>query len=85
MKTFTFTINDKLGLHARPAGELVKKAKEFKSEITLEKEGKSVNATKLFGVMGMNVKHGETVKITVDGDDEETAVQAMEKFFVENL
>lgn len=85
MKTFTFTINDELGLHARPAGELVKKAKEFKSEITLEKEGKTVNATKLFGIMGMNVKHGETVKITVDGDDEDTAVQAMEKFFAENL
>ena len=59
MKTFTYTIQDEVGIHARPAGLLAKKAKEFQSAITLEKDGKSVNLTKLMAVMGMGVKHGD--------------------------
>ncbi len=85
MKSFTFKINDSMGLHARPAGDLVKLAKEFKSEIIVEKNGKSSNATKLFGIMGMNVKCGETVTVTVNGEDEDNASEAIEKFFTENL
>lgn len=85
MKTLSYTIKDKLGLHARPAGMLVKKAKEFKSEIIIQKDGKSVNATKLMAVMGMNVKCGDTVTVTVSGEDEETAAAGVEKFFAENL
>ena len=55
MKTFTYTIQDEVGIHARPAGLLAKKAKEFQSTITMEKGGKSVNLTKLMAVMGMGV------------------------------
>ncbi|MGN1304366.1 MAG: HPr family phosphocarrier protein, partial [Oscillospiraceae bacterium] len=58
MKTFSYTIKDEIGIHARPAGLLAKKAKEFESVITLEKNGKSAAATKLMAVMGMGVKHG---------------------------
>lgn len=85
MKTLTCTIKDKMGLHARPAGMLVKKAKEFKSEIIIEKDGKSVNATKLMAVMGMNIKCGETVNITISGADEEAAAIALDIFIKENL
>ena len=83
MKTFTYTIQDEVGIHARPAGLLAKKAKEFQSTITMEKGGKSVNLTKLMAVMG--VKCGDTVTVSVDGADEETAFAEMQAFFQQNL
>lgn len=85
MKTFEYTIKDEIGIHARPAGLLAKKAKEFSSEISIEKGGKKVNLTKLMAVMGLGVKHGETVTITVDGADEDAAAEAIKAFFEENL
>jgi len=85
MKTFTYTIQDEVGIHARPAGLLAKKAKEFQSAITLEKDGKSVNLTKLMAVMGMGVKHGDTVTVSIDGTDEETAFTELQTFFRQNL
>lgn len=85
MKTFTYTIKDEVGIHARPAGLLAKKAKEFESEILIEKGGKSVNATKLMMLMGLGVKCGETVTVTVNGADEETAAAEIEEFFKANL
>ena len=83
MKTFTYTIQDEVGIHARPAGLLAKKAKEFQSTITMEKGGKSVNLTKLMAVMGMGC--GDTVTVSVDGADEETAFAEMQAFFQQNL
>ena len=85
MKTFNYTIKDEVGIHARPAGMLAKEAKNFKSEITIEKNGKAVNATKLMMLMGLGVKCGETVTVTVTGEDEEIAAKAMEEFFAANL
>ena len=85
MKIFTYTIQDEVGIHARPAGLLAKKAKEFQSTITLEKDGKSVNLTKLMAVMGMGVKHGDTVTVSIDGTDEETAFAELQTFFQQNL
>ncbi len=85
MKTFNYTIQDEIGIHARPAGLLAKKAKEFQSVITLEKDGKTAAATKLMAIMGMGVKCGDTVKVMVEGADEETAAVAMEEFFKANL
>ena len=85
MKTFTYTIQDEVGIHARPAGLLAKKAKEFQSAITLEKDGKSVNLTKLMAVMCMGVKHGDTVTVSIDGTDEETAFAELQTFFQQNL
>ena len=85
MKTFTYTIKDEVGIHARPAGLLAKKAKEFESVITIDRNGKSAVATKLMALMGLGVKCGETVTVTVEGADEEKAAAEMEKFFSENL
>lgn len=85
MKTFTYTIKDDLGIHARPAGLLVKTAKNFNSEITIAKDGKSVNALKLMALMGLGVKCGDTITVTVSGVDEESAASAMEEFFKSNL
>ena len=85
MKTFTYTIKDEVGIHARPAGLLAKTAKEFESVITIDKSGKSAAATKLMALMGLGVKCGDTVTISVEGADEEKAAAEMEKFFSENL
>lgn len=85
MKKFTYTITDPSGIHARPAGMLAKKAKEFRSAITVEKSGKSVSATKLIMLMGLGIKCGDTVLVTAEGADEDAASAAMEQFFKENL
>ena len=85
MKKFSYTIKDEIGIHARPAGLLAKKAKEFESLIVLEKNGKTAAATKLMAVMGLGVKHGDTVNVTVEGADEEKAAAEIERFFSENL
>ena len=85
IKNFSYTIKDEIGIHARPAGLLAKKAKEFQSVVTLEKDGKTAAATKLMAIMGMGVKCGDTVNVTVEGSDEETAAAAMEEFFKANL
>lgn len=85
MKSFQYTIQDEIGIHARPAGLLAKKAKEFKSEITIRKNDKSVNVTKLMAVMGMGIKCGDEIEVAVNGEDENTAFDAIRKFFEENL
>ncbi|MGN1422928.1 MAG: HPr family phosphocarrier protein [Oscillospiraceae bacterium] len=85
MKSFEYTITDEVGIHARPAGLLAKKAKEFSSVITVEKGGRSVNAEKLMMLMGLGVKCGDTVTVTAEGADEEAAAAAMEQFFRDNL
>ena len=85
MKTFDYTIKDELGIHARPAGMLAKTAKGFESVITIEKDGKSVNAQKLMMLIGHGVKCGDTVKVTVEGADEEAAAKAVEEFLAKNL
>ena len=85
MKTFTYTIKDELGIHARPAGLLAKKAKELDSEITITKGEKTVGATKLMALMGMGVKCGDTITVNVSGVDEENAEKAMKEFLEANL
>lgn len=85
MKTFNYTIIDELGIHARPAGMLVKTAKELDSEITIKKGDKTAGALKLMMIMGLGVKKGDTVVVTIDGDDEEKSYAAMKDFFESNL
>ena len=85
MKTFTYTITDNAGIHARPAGLLSKAASEFKSSVKICLNGKEAEAGRLFAIMGLNVKHGNTVEIKISGEDEDAAAVAMEKFFKENL
>ena len=86
MKEFSYTIQDPLGIHARPAGMLAKAAKEFASTtITVEKDGKTVKASQLMKLMSLGVKAGNTVIVRAEGDDEEGAIAAMEQFFNTNL
>ena len=85
MKKFEFTVKDELGIHARPAGMLTKEAKKYSSTITLAKDGKEVNVLKLMALMGLGVKCGETVTVTIEGDDEDTCAPAIEAFFNDNF
>lgn len=77
MKTFNYEITDPIGIHARPAGQLVKAAKEFQSKITIEHNGKQTEATRLMSLMGLGVRHGSTITVTAEGPDEEEAAARM--------
>ena len=85
MKEFQYTIKDACGIHARPAGLLVKVVKGFSSTATLEKNGKTCDLRKLRALMGMGVKQGETVTVKVEGEDEEAAAAAIQQFLTENV
>ena len=85
MKEFKYVITDPEGIHARPAGELVKAAKAFQCSIKLAKDGKEGDCKKIFGIMGLGVKKGNEVVMTFDGVDEDAACQAIGKFMQENL
>lgn len=85
MKNFEYTIKDELGIHARPAGMLVKEAKKYQSKITITKEGKTAEASKLMAVMSLGIKCGQTVQIAVEGADEEAAAAGIQAFFEANL
>ena len=80
MKEFKYTITDELGIHARPAGLLVKKAAEFASTVSVDNGTK-----KIMSLMMMAVKQGQTVTFTIEGPDEDAAAQALEAFMKENL
>ena len=85
MKEFKYVITDEVGIHARPAGLLVKEAKQFTSTIMISKGDKSAKATALIKLMGMGVKKGDEITVTVEGDDEDAAAAAIEAFLKANM
>ncbi len=85
MRTFEYIIKDELGIHARPAGLLVKLAKETGSIITIEKNGKRVDATKLFAIMGLGVVKGDVIRITIEDGNEEESEKRIKEFLENNL
>lgn len=85
MKEFKYVITDPEGIHARPAGLLVKAVKEFACDIKIAKGEKAMNCKAIFGVMGLGVKNGDEVTLTFDGTDEDVACEAISKFMQENL
>ncbi|MCR5505740.1 MAG: HPr family phosphocarrier protein [Bacilli bacterium] len=85
MKEFRYVIQDKEGIHARPAGLVVAEAKKYASTVTIENKGKSADLKRIFGVMSLCVKAGEEVVVKVSGDDEQAAAENIERVFKENL
>ena len=86
MKQFTYTIKDALGIHARPAGLLAKKAKSYAdTTVTITANGKTVNLGQLMKLMALGVKQGTEVTITCDGANEEEAAAGLLAFLEEKL
>lgn len=85
MVSFTYEIKDELGLHARPAGLLVKESAKWKSTVTLDNGTKKADARRIMGIMGMGVKKGHTITVSVEGEDEAACAEAMKAFFEANL
>lgn len=85
MKSITYTITDELGIHARPAGLLVKLAGGFQSKIIIAKDGKEADAKRIMSLMSLGAAKGVEITVTVDGPDEDEAAKAVEDFLKANL
>lgn len=85
MKKFTYQITDPQGIHARPAGMLVQEAHKFSSAILIHRADQRADTKRIFAVMSLAVKQGETVSLELSGSDEDAACAAMEAFFKEHL
>lgn len=85
MVSFNYVIKDTLGIHARPAGLLVKLTGGLTSKVTICKGEKKGDAKKIFWVMGLAVKCGDEVTVTIEGDNEAADAETVKKFFEENL
>lgn len=77
MEEQTFVIKNKLGLHARAAGLLVRTANRFEAEISIEKDGMVANAKSIMGVMMLAASMGSTVRVKADGADARKAIRAL--------
>lgn len=78
MREFSLTVTDPLGLHARPAGILVRESGKYSSNITVMRHGKSADAKHIFSVMSLMACCGDTVTVKIDGEDEDKAAEKIE-------
>lgn len=85
MLTIVHKVKDENGIHARPAGLLATEAKKYTSDIFVEKNGKRANAKKIFEVMSLCVKGNDEIVVTISGEDEIKAFDALAIFLKNNL
>jgi len=85
MIEFDTTVNNKIGLHLRAAGEFVKLASRFSSRITVIKNGKKANGKSILGLASLAVGRGAVITVQVDGDDEASAREAIEQLISDNF
>ena len=85
MKAFNHIINDPMGLHARPAAQLVKACAAYASAITVSTPTGKADAKRLMAVMRLGAKQGMTLTVTCEGPDEEKAAAELQAFLAENL
>ena len=85
MVTQEVTINNEVGLHARPATFFIQKANEFKSGIWVEKDERRVNAKSLLCVLSLGITKGTTITLLADGSDEKEAVAALSELVSGNF
>lgn len=85
MVKFTFKVHDEMGLHARPAGLLVKEAAKCSSKVTVKKGDKSGDAKRIFNLMGLSIKYNEEVEVIVEGEKEQEEAAVLEAFIAENV
>ena len=77
MRSANFEIINRLGLHARAAAQLVQTANKFKADVMVEKDGTEVNGKSIMGLLMLAAPQGVTIRVTVDGEDAEAAMQAI--------
>ncbi|MCD4700611.1 MAG: HPr family phosphocarrier protein [Candidatus Aegiribacteria sp.] len=77
MKTEKAEVVNRLGIHARPAAQIVKAASLFDCSVNMTVEGESVNAKSIMGVMTLAACRGSIIEVTADGDDENEALQSI--------
>lgn len=85
MKQFQYTITRDRGICCRSAAALAKISKEHDSSVLIQKNGERVNATRMMAVMWLNVRCGDTVCISADGKDENSAVRSIRSYCASNL
>ena len=85
MKTFSYTVNDPEGIHALPAGGMVALAKSFSSDIIAEGNGQTTDCKLIFGVMSLGIKKGQDITITCEGEDEDKASEALQRYINDNM
>lgn len=85
MKEFSYTIQDKYGLHARPAGALSRMMAEYPCAVTMERCGRTCDAKQLLDLMGLGINKNDTVTLRAEGPEEEACVMAAEKFLTETV
>ena len=85
MRSFMYTIKVPVGMHARHAGLLARETGRFRSAIALSKGDRSANAKGILGLMGLGVKQGDVVKVTIEGEDEDAAAAELRKFMWEHF
>lgn len=79
------TVQNSVGLHARPATFFIQRANEYKSSIWVEKDERRVNAKSLLGVLSLGIVKGTTIKLVADGSDEEEAVKTLVELIESNF
>ncbi len=85
MLEFKYTIKNSNGMHARPAGVLVKEATKFECDITINAKGKTADAKKIFSLMTLGVKYDDDITVIFNGKDEKEAYSHLESHFKNNL
>ena len=82
MKEFKYVVTDAQGIHARPAGILVKAIAKKTSDIKIKKAGdtREVNAKSIMGMMTLGLDAGEEITLSANGDDEEAAMESIENY-----
>lgn len=86
MKEFQYKIKDGVGIHARPAGLLVKEAEKFLSDIQIKMlDDRSADAKRLFALMGLGAAKDDVITVSISGEDEEVAAAAIKVFLEKNL
>ncbi len=85
MKEVRYVITDPLGIHARPAGILVRTLKQFKSSAVLFKGDVNVDMKALMKLMGLGIKQGDAILVRIEGEDEDSCAAALEKELKDNL
>lgn len=85
MREFEFVVTLELGIHARPAGLIAAEMRRYSSEITLSKGFYTADGKKIFQIMGLKARLGDTVRVSISGENEETEYSSIKSWFINNL